>query len=297
MPVRSALVKDYTIVAKGRPIPIHGCPLIMGIVNITPDSFSDGGRYLAADRAVAQALALVDQGADILDLGAESTRPGASPVCEQEEMDRLLPVLSEVVKRTAVSVSVDTMKSRVARAALDAGASIINDVTAMRFDPEMAQVVATYGAGVVLMHMQGTPVTMQESPHYDNVVSEVGAFFEERIDAAERAGIAKSHIVLDPGFGFGKLQMHNLELLNRLSAFSRFNCPLLVGLSRKAFLGKIIDRPVQDREWGTAAAVAIAVDRGAAIIRVHDVASMKDVVKVAAAVRSAPLTLKQENDA
>jgi dihydropteroate synthase len=288
-------VKDYTILAKGRPIPIHDCPLIMGIVNITPDSFSDGGRYLAVDRAVAQALALVDQGADILDLGAESTRPGAIPVSEQEEMDRLLPVLSEVVKQTTVPVSVDTMKSRVARAALAAGASIINDVTAMRFDPDMAQVVATYGAGVVLMHMQGTPLTMQESPHYENVVSEVGEFFEERIDAAQQAGIAKSHIVLDPGFGFGKLQVHNLELLNRLSAFSRFGCPLLVGLSRKALLGKILDRPVQDREWGTAAAVAMAVDRGAAIIRVHEVAAMKDVVKVAAAVRWAPLILKQED--
>jgi dihydropteroate synthase len=288
-------VKDYTILAKGRPIPIHDCPLIMGIVNITPDSFSDGGRYLAVDRAVAQALALVDQGADILDLGAESTRPGAIPVSEQEEMDRLLPVLSEVVKQTTVPVSVDTMKSRVARAALAAGASIINDVTAMRFDPDMAQVVATYGAGVVLMHMQGTPLTMQDSPHYENVVSEVGEFFEERIDAAQQAGIAKSHIVLDPGFGFGKLQVHNLELLNRLSAFSRFGCPLLVGLSRKALLGKILDRPVQDREWGTAAAVAMAVDRGAAIIRVHEVAAMKDVVKVAAAVRWAPLILKQED--
>jgi dihydropteroate synthase len=294
MPVRSDLVKNYTILAKGRPIPIHGCPLMMGIVNITPDSFSDGGRYLAVDRAVAQALALVEQGADILDLGAESTRPGATPVCEQEEMDRLLPVLSEVVKRTTVPVSADTMKSRVARAALDAGASIINDVTAMRFDPEMAQVVAQYGAAVVLMHMQGMPMTMQNAPRYENVVAEVGDFFEERIDAAERAGIAKSHIVLDPGFGFGKLQVHNFGLLNHLSAFSRFDCPLLVGLSRKAFLGKILDRPVQDREWGTAAAVAVAVDRGAAIIRVHEVAAMKDVVKVAVAVRSAPLTLKQE---
>jgi dihydropteroate synthase len=294
MSVRSDLVKDYTILAKGRPIPIHGCPLMMGIVNITPDSFSDGGRYLAVDRAVAQALALVEQGADILDLGAESTRPGATPVCEQEEMDRLLPVLSEVVKRTTVPVSADTMKSRVARAALDAGASIINDVTAMRFDPEMAQVVAQYGAAVVLMHMQGMPMTMQNAPRYENVVAEVGDFFEERIDAAERAGIAKSHIVLDPGFGFGKLQVHNFGLLNHLSVFSRFGCPLLVGLSRKAFLGKILDRPVQDREWGTAAAVAVAVDRGAAIIRVHEVAAMKDVVKVAVAVRSAPLTLKQE---
>lgn len=267
----------------------------MGIVNITPDSFSDGGRYVAVDQAVAQALALVAAGADILDLGAESTRPGAVPVGEQEELDRLLPILSEVVKRTTVPVSVDTMKSQVARAALDAGACIVNDVTALRFDPDMARVIAAHGAGIVLMHMQGMPLTMQAAPHYENVVGEVQDFFEERIEAAGRAGIAKSHIVLDPGFGFGKLQVHNLDLLNQLSVFSRFGCPLLAGLSRKGFLGQILDRPVQGREWGTAAAVALAVDRGAAIIRVHNVASMKDVVKVAAAVRSAPLTVKQED--
>lgn len=290
-------MNDYTLLAVGRPIPIHGCPLIMGIVNVTPDSFSDGGRYVALDRAVSHAVTLVEEGADILDLGAESTRPGATPVGEQEEMDRLLPVLHEVVKRTTVPISVDTMKSRVARAALDAGASIINDVSAMRFDPQMAQVVAESGAAVVLMHMQGTPLTMQLDPRYDNVVSEVRKFFDERIEAAERAGIVKSHIVLDPGFGFGKLQVHNLELLNQLSEFSEIGYPLLVGLSRKAFLGKILDRQVQDREWGTAAAVALAVDRGAAIVRVHNVARMKEVVKVAAAVRSAPHTVKQENHA
>jgi dihydropteroate synthase len=288
-------VIDYTIFSRGRTIPIHGRPLMMGIVNITPDSFFDGGRYLSVDRAVAQADALVEEGADILDLGAESTRPGAVPVGEQEEMDRLLPVLSEVVKRTAVPISVDTMKSRVARAALDAGASIINDVTAMRFDPEMASVIATYGAAVVLMHMQGMPATMQQAPRYDDVVSEVRDFFSERIAAAEQAGIVKSRIVLDPGFGFGKLQKHNVELLSQLPVFGGFGCPLLAGLSRKAFLGKILDKPVEGREWGTAAAVALAVDRGAAIIRVHDVASMKDVVRVAAAIRSAPLTLKQDH--
>ena len=250
---------------------------------------------MAVDQAVERAMALIAQGADILDLGAESTRPGATPVCEQEEMDRLLPVLNEVVKRTTVPVSVDTMKSRVAREALDAGASIVNDVTAMRFDSDMAAVVAQYGAGVVLMHMQGMPMTMQQYPRYDNVLEDVRMFFVERIAAAERAGIAKSQIVLDPGFGFGKLLGHNLELLNRLSSFDRLGCPMLVGLSRKAFLGKILDRPVQDREWGTAAAVALAVDRGASIIRVHDVATMKDAVMVAAAVHAAALTSKQED--
>lgn len=285
----------YTIFSKGRTIPIHDRPLLMGIVNITPDSFFDGGRYLAVDRAVAQAEALVEEGADILDLGAESTRPGAVPVDEQEEMGRLLPVLNEVVKRTSVPISIDTMKSRVARAALDSGASIINDVTAMRFDPEMASVIAARKAAVVLMHMQGMPATMQQAPRYHNVVLEVREFFDERIRAAEQAGIVKSHIVLDPGFGFGKLQVHNVELLNRLQDFSGFGCPILAGLSRKAFLGKILDRPAEEREWGTAAAVALAVDRGASIIRVHDVASMKDVVRVAAAIRSAPVTIKQDH--
>ncbi|KAF4516314.1 hypothetical protein B566_EDAN000555 [Ephemera danica] len=293
--VRRALVKSYTILAKRLRVPLLDCPLMMGIVNVTPDSFSDGGCYVTVDQAVERAMALVAQGADILDLGAESTRPGAIPVGEQEEMDRLLPVLREVVKRTAVPISVDTMKSRVAREALQAGASIINDVTAMRFDPDMPAVVAQYGAAVVLMHMQGMPMTMQEDPRYDSVVEDVRTFFAERLAVAERAGIAKSQVVLDPGFGFGKLLRHNLDLLNHLSSFDQFGCPLLVGLSRKAFLGKILDRPVQGREWGTAAAVALAVDRGASIIRVHDVASMKDVVRVAAAVRAASQTSKQED--
>lgn len=288
-------MKNYTVFAKGRLIPIRDCPLLMGIVNVTPDSFSDGGRYVTVDQAVERAMALISQGADILDLGAESTRPGATPVGEQEEMDRVLPVLHEVMKRTAVPISVDTMKSRVAREALEAGASIINDVTALRFDPDMAAVVAQFGAGVVMMHMQGMPMTMQEAPRYDSVVSDVRKFFVERIAAAERAGIVKSQMMLDPGFGFGKLLLHNLELLGQLSSFDQLDCPVLVGLSRKAFLGKILDRPVQDREWGTAAAVALAVDRGASIIRVHDVASMKDVVKVAAAVRVASRTSKQED--
>ncbi|WP_219999484.1 dihydropteroate synthase [Nitrospira lenta] len=288
-------MKRNIVLAKGRSLPIREYPLMMGIVNVTPDSFSDGGRYATVDQAVERAVALVAQGADILDLGAESTRPGATPVGEQEEMDRLLPVLQAVVKQTTVPISVDTMKSRVAREALHVGASIINDVTAMRFDPDMAAVVAQSAAGIVMMHMQGMPTTMQESPRYDSVVDDVRMFFVERIAAAERAGIAKSQIVLDPGFGFGKLLIHNLELLNHLSSFDQLGCPMLVGLSRKAFLGKILDRPVQDREWGTAAAVALAVDRGASIIRVHDVANMRDVVMVAAAVRAATHTSKQED--
>lgn len=274
-----------------------GRPLIMGIVNVTPDSFYDGGRYAQVDAAVAHALDLVEQGADILDFGAESTRPGAVPVQEEEEIHRLLPVVEQVARRVTVPISVDTTKSRVARLAIEAGASIINDVSALRFDSEMARVIAQCGAGVVLMHMQGMPETMQRAPHYKDVVAEISEFFTERIGVALEAGIAESQIVLDPGFGFGKLLVHNLDILAQLSAFATLNRPLLVGLSRKGFIGQLLDRPVGLREWGTAAAVALAVDRGAQILRVHDVATMADVVKVASALRASQAGIKQEHHA
>lgn len=288
------IVEGHLWLARGRYLHSGARPLIMGIVNVTPDSFSDGGQFLDPEKALAHALDLAEQGADLLDIGAESTRPGASPVAVEEELKRIVPLVASLAKRVAIPISVDTMKARVAQAALDAGASIVNDVTALRFDPEMASVVARMEAGLVLMHMQGMPETMQQAPQYDEVVTEVRAFFEERLTAAEQAGIARSQIVLDPGIGFGKRQEHNVELLNRLPAFSALNRPMLVGLSRKAFLGKILNRPVQDRIWGTAAAVALAVDRGAAILRVHDVAEMLDVVKVAAALKAAASS-KQED--
>ncbi|MFO0707230.1 MAG: dihydropteroate synthase [Nitrospira sp.] len=269
----------------------------MGIVNVTPDSFFDGGAYLSAEQAVAHALELAEQGADLLDLGAESTRPGATPVSEEEEITRLLPVVRELVKRTTVPLSVDTMKARVARVMVEMGACIINDVTALRFDSEMVRVVAESGAGVVLMHMQGMPQTMQDAPYYTHVVDEVAAFFDERMRFAQSAGITKSQIVLDPGIGFGKLQAHNLTLLAELNRFSRFERPIAVGVSRKGFIGQIVGRPVHERTWGTAAAVAVAIDHGAHILRVHDVASMKDVVRVAAAIRTAPHSARQEDHA
>jgi len=257
----------------------------MGIVNVTPDSFYDGGRYNLPEQAVAHALELVEQGADILDIGAESTRPGASPVGEEDELVRLIPVITDLARRVTVPISVDTTKASVAQAALNAGACIVNDISALRWDPAMTSVVAGSGAAVVLMHMQGTPRTMQQAPQYGDVVNEIACFFHERIEMAEAAGISRTNIILDPGIGFGKLLKHNLELLNRLSDLTRLNCPVLVGLSRKAFIGQLLDRSVEHREWGTAAAVALAVDRGAAILRVHDVAVMADVVKVAAALR------------
>lgn len=270
--------------AKDRLIEFPGRPLLMGVVNVTPDSFFDGGRYLDAEAAVAHAVQLVEEGADLLDIGAESTRPGADSVNEAEEHRRAIPVVTAVARAVTVPISIDTSKASVARAALDAGAVLVNDVTALRGDPDMADVVARTGAGIVLMHMHGTPCTMQQAPHYDDVVGEISEFFEERIRFAMAHGIVRRQIILDPGIGFGKLLMHNLMLLAQLRRFVQFECPLLVGVSQKAFLGQLVDRPVQERQWATAAAVAMAVDRGAGILRVHDVKAMKDVVQVAAAI-------------
>lgn len=284
-------------VAKGRELRCDTGPLVMGIVNVTPDSFSDGGRHASPEQAVAHALKLVEQGADILDIGAESTRPGAQPVSEEVELARLLPVVAELARRVTVPISVDTTKATVASLALEAGASIVNDVSGLRHDPEMGTVIAHYDAGVVLMHGHGTPASMQDPPCYDDVVGEVKGFLEERLETAERAGIARMHIVLDPGIGFGKLRTHNLQLLNHLTALMSLNRPLLVGVSRKSFIGDIVGRTVNDREWGTAAAVALAVDRGATILRVHDVNTMADVAKVAAAIRSCTLVRTREGHA
>ncbi len=276
--------KVLTRQAKDRLIEFSGRPLIMGIVNVTPDSFFDGGRYLDAATAVAHAVQLVEEGADLLDIGAESTRPGAELVDEVEECRRAISVVTAVAKAVTVPISIDTSKAVVARAALDAGAVLVNDVMALRGDPAMVDVVARTGAGIVLMHMHGTPRTMQQAPRYDDVVGEISEFFEERIRFAMAHGIVRRQIILDPGIGFGKLLVHNLTLLAQLRRFVQFECPLLVGVSQKAFLGQLVDRSVQERQWGTAAAVAMAVDRGAGILRVHDVKAMKDVVQVAVAI-------------
>lgn len=269
----------------------------MGVINVTTDSFYDGGRYVEPERAIAHALELVEQGADIIDIGGESTRPGARPVSERDELAHVIPVVKGLAPRVSVPISIDTTKSRVAEVGLDCGASIINDVSALRQDPEMATVIARSGAAVVLIHMQGTPQTMQRAPQYSDVVGEVFQFLDERVQTALHAGVARTNIILDPGFGFGKLLEHNLGLLNGLSAFAALNRPVLVGLSRKAFIGKVIGRPVEQREWGTAAAVALAIDRGAHIVRVHDVAMMIDIVKMAAALNPRWSSCGQEPDA
>ncbi len=257
-------------------------PLVMGIVNITPDSFSDGGRYVLRDAALAHACRLLEEGADILDIGGESTRPGSLPVSVQEELDRVMPVI-EGLRGISAPVSVDTCKPEVMRAALAAGASMINDINALQL-PEALEAVAGSAAGVCLMHKQGAPQTMQEQPHYQDVASEVKSFLQSRIAAAEAAGIARNRIVVDPGFGFGKTLEHNLALLHDLSGFKELDVPLLVGLSRKSMLGKITGQDVGYRLPASLAAALLAVQRGAGIVRVHDVRETVDVLRVLNAV-------------
>jgi dihydropteroate synthase len=253
-------------------------PLIMGVLNITPDSFSDGGRFFAADRALDGALALIEEGADILDVGGESSRPGAEPVPAGEELRRIGPIL-EKLGDLPVPVSVDTCKPEVMRDALDAGAAMVNDILALRA-PGALEAVAGSDAAVCLMHMQGEPRTMQQEPHYADVVAEVEAFLLERARVAQAAGVARDRIVLDPGFGFGKTPGHNLELLRSLPRLRAAGYPLLAGLSRKSLLGKITGRAAGDRVHASVAAAMLAVQRGAAIVRVHDVAATRDALRV-----------------
>jgi dihydropteroate synthase len=257
---------------------------VMGIVNVTPDSFSDGGDYLDAQSALAHSLELVQQGASILDVGGESTRPGAEPVSLIEECRRVIPVVESLVAAgVSARISVDTSKAEVAERALAAGAATINDVTALRAAPEIAELVAAAGAQLCLMHMVGTPRTMQQNPHYDDVVSEVKSFLEERIAFATSHGVAEQRIILDPGIGFGKTVEHNLELIRRLPELLALGRPLLIGTSRKSFLGQLTGRDINDRIPATLAINVLAYERGATIFRVHDVAPMVDALTVAAA--------------
>jgi len=259
-------------------------PKVMGIVNVTPDSFSDGGRYASSAAAIEHAQQLIADGADLLDIGGESTRPGAAEVSEQEELDRVLPVI-EGLHDIAVPISIDTWKPAVMRAALKAGASLVNDVNALQAKDAL-QAVADSDAAVCLMHKQGTPQTMQQQPRYADVVAEVCGFLRERIAAAETAGIARARIVIDPGFGFGKALTHNLDLLRHLEALRALGVPVLAGLSRKSMLGALTGRAVDDRVAASVAAALLAVQRGAAIVRVHDVRETVDALKVLMAVNS-----------
>ncbi len=266
--------------------------LIMGVLNVTPDSFSDGGKFLAVKKAVQQALAIERDGADILDIGAESTRPGSEGVSAAEELARLLPVLEALRGELKIPISVDTQKAAVAELAIGAGAAIINDVSGLRSDPKLAEVVARHGVPIVLMHMRGTPRTMQKMPFAKNVLKDVARGLRNSVAVARKAGIRKDRIVLDPGIGFGKSFEQNYELLARLPELAKLGYPLLVGVSRKGFLGKTVAKngktaPAQERAWATAAAVAASILSGAHIVRVHDVKEMAQVARVADCVLSA----------
>ncbi len=259
-------------------------PVVMGVLNVTDDSFSDGGQFLDPGAAVRWARQLAAEGAALIDVGGESTRPGAEPVETADELDRVIPVIQAIVSELGVPVSVDTSKPEVMEAALEAGACLVNDVLALR-QPGALEVVAASGAGVCLMHMQGTPRSMQSDPRYGDVVQDVHRFLSERIAVCEAAGMDRSRLVIDPGFGFGKTLEHNLALLRGLDDFTRDGLPVLVGLSRKSMIGQVTGRPVGERLAGSVALAALAVERGASIVRAHDVAATLDAVRIAAAVR------------
>jgi dihydropteroate synthase len=265
-------------------------PLIMGVLNVTPDSFTDGGLFFDHAAALAQARALVAAGADILDIGGESTRPFADPVSLEEELRRVLPVIDTIAPEITIPISIDTYKASVARAALDAGATLINDISALRFDPDMAPLAAEFQAPVILMHMQGSPRDMQRQPYYDDLLGEIKAFFQERLEFAASQGLSADLLVVDPGIGFGKTAAHNLEILNHLEVFLDLGVPLLLGPSRKAFIGRITGQPAgEERDIGTLAALAMSVLRGARIVRTHNVAYARQFLAVLEAIRSTPL--------
>ncbi len=260
---------------------------LMGIVNVTPDSFSDGGLYLDADAAIAHGRKLAAEGADVLDVGGESTRPGAEAVGAEEELRRVAPVVQALARDQVVPISIDTSKLAVAEAALDAGAGMLNDVTALRAEPELAELCADRDAEVVLMHMLGTPRTMQEDPTYDDVVEDVKAFLSERIEFATSEGISEERIWVDPGIGFGKTVEHNLELLRRLRELTDLGRPIAVGTSRKSFIGKLTGAPVEGRLGGTIASSVLACANGATMLRVHEVGPMREALTVAEAILDA----------
>jgi len=264
---------------------------IMGILNVTKDSFADGGLYFDKTSAIERAVRMVEEGAHIIDIGGESTRPGSEPVNEEEELRRTIPVVEVLAKKISVPISIDTYKSAVARRAIEAGASMVNDISGLRFDLNMPEVIAHYRVPVVVMHIKGTPKDMQRNPFYKTLIAEITDYLSEGIRLAARAGVPEDMIIVDPGIGFGKTYEHNLKIIRKLHEFTRLKKPILIGVSRKAFIGKILgDLPVTDRLEGTAAAVAISIFNGANIVRVHDVKEMVRVVRVADAIKKTCIT-------
>jgi dihydropteroate synthase len=257
---------------------------IMGILNVTPDSFSDGGRFFKFDDAVRQGMKMAEEGADIIDVGGESTRPGSHPVSLEEELSRVIPVIESLSQQLDVPISIDTYKAKVAQEALNAGAQMINDISALRFDPDLKKVAVQNNVPVALMHIQGTPRTMQENPWYEDVIGEITVYLKESIQIATDAGIGLEKIIIDPGIGFGKRLEDNLNILKNLNKFSILNCPILIGCSRKSFIGKILNLPMGERLEGSLAALAVAAMNGTHIVRVHDVKESKRVVNLVDAI-------------
>ena len=286
--VRS-LRSDFTLALRGRTLDLGGRTHVMGILNVTPDSFSDGGMFADPARAVEHARVMAAQGADIIDIGGESTRPGAAPLPEEEELRRIIPVIERFAAETGVPVSVDTYKSNVARRALAAGASIVNDISGLRFSPDMARVVADSGAAVVIMHIKGTPRDMQAAPVYEDLLAEIIDYLADGVEMAVRAGVPRDRVLVDPGIGFGKTVEHNLAIIARLDELRVLGCPLVLGTSRKRFIGAVLNETEpKDRREGNAATVALGIARGAHIVRVHDVASMAKVARMTDAVIRTP---------
>lgn len=278
------MIKEYILQVNGKEFTLGPKTWIMGVLNVTPDSFSDGGQYLAMDKAVERGLRLIEEGSDIIDIGGESTRPGSEPIPAEEEIRRVIPVIQALREKTEALISVDTTKSEVARAALDTGADIINDISSLRFDAGMAPLAAERGVPVILMHMKGMPKTMQVNPYYEDVLLEVRSFLNERIHEAQVAGIKRERIIVDPGIGFGKRLEDNLALINKLDVLAELDRPILIGTSRKSFIGNILDLPPQERLEGSIASSILSMAHGAHILRVHDVAAIKRAVLVAEAI-------------
>ena len=276
--------KGYLLEIGQRVLDLSSRTHLMGVLNVTPDSFSDGGRFFKLEEAIKQGLKLAEEGADMIDIGGESTRPGSEPVTIEEELRRVIPVIEELTKMIQAPISIDTYKSRVAKEALDSGASMVNDISGSRFDPEMKKIIAEYDVPVVLMHIQGTPKNMQESPKYENLLEDIKSYLNQSISIAEEAGIGEDKIIIDPGIGFGKTLDDSLKILKNLREFKSLGRPVMVGVSRKSFIGKILDLPTDERLEGSLASMAVAIMNGANILRVHDVKESKRVAKLVDAI-------------
>lgn len=285
--IEKFLREDFTIPYHGGALKISGTPLIMGVLNVTPDSFYDGGRHIRQSAAVEHGLRLIEAGADIIDVGGESTRPGAEPVSAEEEKRRILGVISTLSKQTNIPICVDTYKAEVADAALRAGAKMVNDITGLHSEPAIGEIASQHGAPIIIMHIKGRPKDMQDSPYYDNIMSEVSRYLRRSLVMAVNCGILREQIIIDPGIGFGKRYEHNLTLLNRLGQLRSLGCPILVGISRKSFIGAITGRTSPSgRLAGTIGACAVAVKEGASILRVHDPQEVKDAVAVSKSIQT-----------